>query len=287
MLDLGRVGRAGSEVLGVRTETAAAAGATDIIEVEGLSHFFPLEERTAHRDTSLVKALEKINLSIPERHFTALVGTSGCGKTTLLNILAGLEPLQSGRVDVCGRAPQHGHEDLAYMPARDALMPWRSVIDNASFGLEVRGVAKNERYGITRPILEAVGLGRFENARPRQLSHGMRQRVALARTFALPSRILLMDEPFGALDAQTKQQLQSVLLDLWETDRRTVVLVTHDLQEAITLSDRVIVMSARPGRIKADFSIDIPRPRHVGELVGLPEFISLYQEIRSLVEEGD
>ena len=255
-----------------------------IITVQGLSHFFEIPHRRGD-GRHVVKVLDNINIKIPAQHFVSIVGPSGCGKTTLLNIMAGLEEIQVGTVQVSGNAPLAGRSDVAYMPARDALLPWRTVQTNAGFGLEVHKVSPAQRDAVVKDMLAAVGLRGFEKARPRQLSHGMRQRVALARTFALGSEILLMDEPFGALDAQTKQQLQGVLLSLWERDRRTVVLVTHDLQEAITLSDRVVVMSARPGQIKSDFVIDIPRPRTVGELLGLPNFISLYREIRSLVEE--
>lgn len=255
-----------------------------IILVENLSHFFEIARHEAGQSHA-VKALDDVSVAIPGQHFVSIVGPSGCGKTTLLNIMAGLEDIQAGTVRICGTSPAAGRRDIAYMPARDALLPWRTVQGNAGFGLEIHQESSEKRERVVADLLAAVGLRGFERARPRQLSHGMRQRVALARTFALGSEILLMDEPFGALDAQTKQQLQGVLLKLWEHDRRTVVLVTHDLQEALALSDRIIVVSARPGRIKASFEIDIPRPRNVGELLELPKFISLYREIRSLVEE--
>ena len=215
----------------------------------------------------------------------SLVGPSGCGKTTLLNIIAGLETLQLGAIDVAGSPPAAGCREVAYMLARDALLPWRDVEANARFGLEVRGVPAEQSNATLKTLLELVGLGAFMRAKPRQLSQGMRQRVALARTFALPSPVLLMDEPFGALDAQTKLQLQGVLLRLWERDKRTVILVTHDLQEAIGLSDQVVVMSARPGRIKAVYDIPLARPRIIAELLEEREFIELYHEIRMAVEE--
>ena len=254
------------------------------VAVRALSHFFRIADPAAKAEGT-VCAIDDVSLDIPERRFVAIVGPSGCGKTTLLNIIAGLEPVQVGAARVCGAPAQSGNPRIAFMQARDALLPWRSALGNAAFGLEVRGAPAAQRRAVAGVMLQRVGLGSFVNARPRQLSQGMRQRVALARTFALDSPVLLMDEPFGALDAQTKQQLQSVLLELWEQDRRTVVLVTHDLQEAIGLSDQVVVMSARPGRIKAIFDVDLPRPRLVKELIGTPAFTSLYLQVRTEVDE--
>jgi len=254
------------------------------VTIRGVSHFFRIAQSDA-RDAQTVCAIDDVSLDVPQRSFTSIVGPSGCGKTTLLNIMAGLEPLQVGSVSVAGEAPRAGDAAVAYMLARDALLPWRTVAANAGFGLEVRGVPSAQRDDAAGRMLERVGLAAFAQAKPRQLSQGMRQRVALARTFALDSPVLLMDEPFGALDAQTKQQLQAVLLELWEQDRRTVVLVTHDLQEAIALSDRVVVMSARPGRIKGAFDVDLPRPRVVGDLIGTPAFTALYKRVHAEVEE--
>lgn len=253
--------------------------------VRDLNHFFRIVD-PASKSATTVRAIDHVSLDILDHQFLSIVGPSGCGKTTLLNIIAGLEPLQTGKVKLYGADPHMGSRQIAYMQARDALLPWRSVMSNAAFGLEVRGVSARRRGEIVAEILKRVGLAAFGNAKPRQLSQGMRQRVALARTFALDSGILLMDEPFGALDAQTKQQLQSVLLQVWERDRRTVLLVTHDLQEAIALSDRVVVMSARPGRIKAVFDIELPRPRVIGDLLGTSDFISLYKRLHAEVEES-
>src|SRR5262249_42864181 len=168
-----------------------------------------------------------------------------------------------GELLVGGKAPVMGNRDIAYMLARDALCPWRTTLENAELGCEIRGVPPQERRARVLELLEKVGLSGFEAAYPKALSQGMRQRVALARTFALDSPILLMDEPFGALDAQTKLQLQDVLLSLWQRERRTVLFITHDLSEAVLMSDRVVVMSARPGRIIADVPISLSRPRSV------------------------
>jgi len=243
-------------------------------------------ESLSVRFSDTVLAVSEFSATIPERQFVSIVGPSGCGKTTVLNVLAGLIGSYQGGVSINGRPPAAGSPQIAYMLARDCLLPWRSALDNAAYGLEIRGEPLASRHERAAALLARVGLAGFEQAWPRQLSHGMRQRVALARTFCLPSGILLMDEPFGALDAQTKIQLEDVLLDLWSTEARLVVFVTHDLAEAVALSDRVIVMSARPGRIVADIPIDIPRPRSVRELQGDPEFHRIYGEIWKIFESG-
>jgi NitT/TauT family transport system ATP-binding protein len=218
-----------------------------------------------------------------------VVGPSGCGKTTILNIIAGLVPKQSGAVRIGEQAPKAGRHDIAYMFAQDALLPWRRVIDNVVFGVEIhRGHRQLPRqiYDHARDILAMVGLSGFEQAYPRQLSHGMRQRVALARTFLMPSPVLLMDEPFGALDAHTKLMLEQGLLRLWERDKRTVLFITHDLAEAICLADRILVCTARPGKIKSDINVDLPRPRNINDLQHDPQYHEYYQTIwRDLSQE--
>ena len=172
------------------------------------------------------------------------------------------------------------------MLARDALCPWRTALENAELGAEIRGVPPPERRQRALELLDKVGLKGFENAYPKALSQGMRQRVALARTFSLDAPILLMDEPFGALDAQTKLQLEDVLLSLWQREQRTVVFVTHDLSEAVSMSDRVVVMSARPGRIVADVRITLGRPRSVRALQKDPAYHELYSHVWTKLEEG-
>lgn len=242
--------------------------------------------RVNHVFTGGVRAVTDANLNVAPGEFVSIVGPSGCGKTTLLNLMAGLIELQDGSILVSGRTPRPGRRDVAYMLARDCLFPWRTALDNVMLGGEFRGVSRPERMRRAQSLLSKVGLGDFQGHFPKALSHGMRQRVALARTFSLESPILLMDEPFGALDAQTKLQLEDLLLELWSAERRTVVFITHDLNEAVTLSDRVVVMSSRPGRIVADIPIGLPRPRSVRALQKDPHYHEIYAEVWSWLEQG-
>jgi NitT/TauT family transport system ATP-binding protein len=231
-------------------------------------------------------AIDDFSLAIGTGEFVSIVGPSGCGKTTVLNLLTGLLPLEQGHIEILGKRPVAGNLDIAYMLARDSLLPWRTTLGNAVYGAEIREIEKSKRNARALELLHQVGLAGFENHYPKALSHGMRQRCALARTFALDSPVMLMDEPFGALDAQTKLQLEDLLLELWQTERRTVVFITHDLSEAVALSDRVIVMSARPGRILADITINLPRPRSVRSLQKDPAFHKIYSQVWTELERG-
>lgn len=218
-------------------------------------------------DDDPVLAVHDVNLSIPAGQFVAIVGPSGCGKTTILNMLAGLIRPTRGSVKRHGVEVQGTSKDIGYMLARSALSPWRTARRNVELGLEIRGVAKSERRERAMNLLGKVGLQGFENSYPSQLSQGMNQRVAIARTLAIDPDLWLMDEPFGALDAQTRLTVQSEFVGLWEeAANKTVIFVTHDLEEAVLLADRVIVMTARPGRIKSDTLIDLPRPRQIDQL---------------------
>lgn len=224
-------------------------------------------------------ALQDINLEIPAGQFVALVGASGCGKTTLLNMLAGSVKQTMGEVVLDGNAPTLGHREVGYMFARDALLPWRTARKNVELPLEVRGWSRQARRDRAREMLDLVGLKGREGQYRLQLSQGMRQRVALARTLASEPSILLMDEPFAALDARTKLTLQAEFLRIWEQhkggdNQKTVLFVTHDLQEATLLADRVIVMLPNPGRIAEDRRLGLPRPRaeNLGELQFTDEF---------------
>jgi NitT/TauT family transport system ATP-binding protein len=230
--------------------------------------------------------VEDFNLTVKQNEFVSIVGPSGCGKTTVLNLLTGLLPMEQGSISILGKLPKAGNTDVAYMLARDCMLPWRTALGNATYGAEIRGQDKAGRELRARSLLERVGLSGFEDKYPKALSHGMRQRCALARTFCLNSPVLLMDEPFGALDAQTKLQLEDLLLELCTSERHTVVFITHDLAEAVALSDRVIVMSARPGRIVADIEIPLPRPRSVRQLQKDPLFHQLYTRVWTELEAG-
>ena len=247
-----------------------------MIEIKGVSHRFGGQ----------TYAIQDVNIQVEAGEFVSIVGPSGCGKTTVLNMVAGLIGYEEGQVSVNGTPPRAGRHDVAYMLARDSLFPWLTALQNTLFGAEVRNEHSDTRRDKAIALLEAVGLQGFEDKLPKALSHGMRQRVALARTFCLDSQILLMDEPFGALDAQTKLQLEDVLLRLWADMRRTVIFITHDLAEAVVLSDRVLVMSARPGRVVADIRIPLPRPRSVSDLQRDPAYHALYAEVWSKLEEG-
>ncbi|WP_447929174.1 ABC transporter ATP-binding protein [Vreelandella sp. EE27] len=236
-----------------------------------------------------VTAFQDVSLTIRPGEFVSIVGPSGCGKTTILNYIAGLLPTQvltGGSIDVLGETPTTGNSHLGYMLARDSLLPWRTAFGNAEFGMEARGMDKTERQKRAHELLARVGLKEFEKSYPKMLSHGMRQRVALARTFCLDAEVLLMDEPYGALDAQTKFQLEELLMDLWQESQRTVLFITHDLAEAIALGDRVIVMAPHPGRIISDIEIDLPRPRNLRALQRDTRYHELYRHVWSTLEEG-
>lgn len=243
-----------------------------MIKVKDLQHTFSVAG--ASRPT-----LVDIELEVRDGEFLAVVGPSGCGKTTLLNLICGLEPVQQGELLVNGSHPKPGGEHVGYMLARDCLLPWRKAIENAELALEVHGVDARTRRERARNALSAVGLTRYENAYPSQLSHGMRQRVALARVFAAAPDLILLDEPFSALDAQNRILVQDAFLGVWERQRSTVMLITHDLAEAICLADRVAVMSSAPGRIKVVHDIHLPRPRFASELRGTPAFNKIYDAI--------
>jgi NitT/TauT family transport system ATP-binding protein len=231
--------------------------------------------------------LANVSLSIGRGEFVSIVGPSGCGKTTLLGLIAGLLPApKDGSLSVLGARPHVGNPAIAYMLARDSLLPWRTALQNAGFGMEVRGVPPAVRVPRARAMLDQVGLLGFEHAYPKALSQGMRQRVALARTFALDLPVLLMDEPFGTVDALTKLQLEALLLELWQRQQRTVVFVTHDLAEAVAVSDRVIVITGSPGTVIADVPIPLPRPRSVPALQQDPAFHDLYARVFDTLESG-
>ncbi|MBI3960724.1 MAG: ABC transporter ATP-binding protein [Chloroflexi bacterium] len=231
-----------------------------------------------------VVALADVNLTVQAGEFMCIVGPSGCGKSTLLRMLAGIGSYDAGSIDLGSGAG--GSRPLTAMVFQEyALFPWRTVLENVAFGLEMRNVPRQARRAVALDYLAKVGLARFAGAFPHQLSGGMKQRVAIARALATGPDILLMDEPFAALDAQTRYLMQEELLRIWEAERKTVVYITHSLEEAVLLGDRVALMTARPGRIKEVYPIDLPRPRHLA-LRTTVEFNRLVQTIwDDLVEE--
>jgi NitT/TauT family transport system ATP-binding protein len=214
-----------------------------------------------------VQALDRVSLSVAEAEFVCLVGVSGCGKSTLLNIIAGLEKPDSGTVQVDGKPVTGPGRQRLVMFQESALFPWLNVLGNVLFGLKLKPhLTKKDRLDVARYYLELVGLTRFERANIHELSGGMKQRVALARALAPNPRMLLMDEPFAALDALTREQLYGDLQQIWQSRRKTIVFVTHNVREAACLGDRVILFSPHPGRVQEEFSIDLPRPRDINSV---------------------
>jgi NitT/TauT family transport system ATP-binding protein len=244
-----------------------ALSASGDISVRGLAVTFGRARR----------ALSNVDLGVAAGEFVALIGASGCGKTTLMNVIAGLVPAAEGAVAVRNRPPAAGRRDICYILARDALLPWRTVMGNVAYGLELAGVGRTERARRAASYVEKVGLESYRNFYPAKLSQGMRQRVSLARAFAVERAIYLMDEPFSALDSQTKLVLHDQLLTLWEANRVTVVFVTHDIGEALTLADRVIVMSKHGTGVTEEIDVDLARPRSAEALQADARYHELYR----------
>src|SRR5258705_953732 len=231
-------------------------------------------------------AVHDLTISIRPGEFVAVVGPTGCGKSTTLSLVSGLEPASSGEVIVDGKPVRGIPDGIGYMFQSDAIMPWKSVIDNIAAGPQFRGVSKSDARSAARIWVERVGLDAFETYYPHQLSGGMRKRVALAQTLVNEPKILLMDEPFSALDVQTRSLMQDELLRLWAGTGAAVIFVTHDLEEAIAIADRVIVLTAVPATVKAEFTVRLPRPRDVEEVRLTNAFLDIYREVwESLREE--
>ncbi|WP_336490327.1 ABC transporter ATP-binding protein [Methylobacterium nigriterrae] len=228
-----------------------------------------------------VPALDDINAVVPEGQFLCLLGPSGCGKSTLLNAIAGFMPLSEGRITLGGAPVEAPGPERGMVFQEYALFPWMSVEDNVRFGLDIKGLPRAEATPIVDRIIATLGLADFRKRYPKDLSGGMRQRVAIARILALDPPVMLMDEPFGALDALTRRTLQDELLRIWATSRKTIIFVTHSIEEAIYLADRILVMTYRPGRLKRDFMVEIPRPRDTAS----GEFNALKRELATLVME--
>jgi len=233
-----------------------------------------------------VQAIDRVSLEIPDAHFACIVGASGCGKSTLLNIMGGLVRPTSGTVQVDGRQIHGPGTDRGMVFQSYTLFPWLRVRENVEFGPRLKSMAKEERRRISDRLLQEMGLADFARAYPKELSGGMKQRVAIARALANDPKVLLMDEPFGALDALTRAAAQRFLTGIWEQHRRTIAFVTHDIDEAIFLGDTVYTMTPRPGRLREVIPVDIPRPRTLDEF-GTPRFGELKRHILELIIEHE
>ncbi len=251
--------------------TVASAGAA--IELRGVT------KRFVSPSGKSFTALRDLDLTVAAGEFTAVVGPTGCGKSTTLALISGLEPPSLGTVRVFGEPVTAVGRSVGYVFQRDAVFPWKNVLENVAMGPRFRGAATNQASAQAREWITRVGLAGFERYYPHQLSGGMRKRVALAQTLINQPRILLMDEPFSALDVQTRALMENELLELWASTGSSVVFVTHDLEEAIGLADRVVVITAGPGTVKGTYRVDLPRPRNIAEVRFQPRFIEIYEEV--------
>jgi taurine transport system ATP-binding protein len=256
-----------------------------MLKVDHASVFF------AARDGRTVHALDRVSFDIPDQGFVVALGASGCGKSTLLNAIAGFLPLSKGSITLDGRAVTGPGADRGVVFQKDALLPWKSVLDNVALGLTFAGIGRRERRERAEELLRLVGLADFAEAAPYELSGGMRQRVGIARALATDPGILLMDEPFGALDSLTREQMQELLISVWARTAKKVFFITHSIEEALLLGTHVLVMSPRPGRVVKRFDIDFVR-RFVESgdtrpIKTAPEFSELREEIRAVLHEGE
>ena len=251
---------------------------TNKLQVEGLSKYF------YGRDGEVRKVLDAITVSIKDGEFVCIVGASGCGKTTFIRCIAGLLSPEEGSIRIDGKAVTRPGADRGFVFQSDALMPWRTVIQNVMFGLEVRGQRAAETKDFGEALLKLVGLAGFGDHYPNELSGGMRQRVNLARALAIDPEVLLMDEPFAALDAQTREIMQRELLKIWTGRKKTVLFITHQIDEAVYLADRVLVLSYRPGRLAADIPIPFSRPRAL-DTKRTPQFLQYVDKVWALIED--
>jgi len=246
------------------------------LEVRDLHQSFPRD------DGSTLTVLDQVSFDVKDKEFVCILGASGCGKTTLLRLIAGLDTARSGSIildgeEITGTSPKVGFVFQEY-----SLFPWRTVIDNIAFGLEMRGVSREDRYMVAEWYLDLINLMQFKDSYPSELSGGMRQRVAVARALTLDPSLLLMDEPFGALDAQTRNMLQKELLQIWGKTKKTIMFITHSVDEAVYLADRIIVMTPRPGRICRDIRVPLPRPRDRTSV----EFAQVRRDVLDLINQN-
>ena len=247
----------------------------DYLSVRGVSKQFD-------SGGNAVSAIEDVSFDIARGSFVSILGPSGCGKSTLFNVIAGLLPpsvgdVRLGDTSIIGKAGQVG-----YMLQKDLLLPWRTIEDNITLGQTLRGIRKRTARQAAAPLIDRCGLAHFEKKKPHQLSGGMRQRAALLRTLLTGKDVLLLDEPFGALDAITRLQLQMTLIDVWQETRKTILFVTHDVDEALLLSDEIIVLTQRPGRVRARLAVDLPRPR-TPDMLASPDLMQLKAQLMTLL----
>ncbi|MEX2542952.1 MAG: ABC transporter ATP-binding protein [Trueperaceae bacterium] len=261
----------------------AATGSAAKLVMDGIGKRFRIKQRGQQHE---FLALDDVNLEIRDREFVSVIGPSGSGKTTLLKIVAGLLQPDAGEVRIDGVRVTEPGPDRAVVFQTFGLFPWKTVLDNVSFPLTIRNRPKHEAQETARRFVGKVGLDGFEDAYPHQLSGGMQQRVGLARALAADPQILLMDEPFGAIDAQTRELMQEELLRLWSDARKCVMFVTHDLDEAVLLADRVVVLSSQPGTVQAVIDVPLPRPRWEYDVRSRKEFAEIRHEIWSMLREG-
>jgi NitT/TauT family transport system ATP-binding protein len=248
------------------------------VNIQGISKVFKTKKGS-------IPVLEDINLIAQDQEFLCILGPSGCGKTTLLRIIANLLEPTRGKVTLNG-GNQHGHHDIALVFQEQGVFPWMNVVDNVCFGLEMQGMSKDERYNLALPLINRLGLSDFTTHYPHQLSVGMKQRAGVARALVSTSEVLLMDEPFAALDAQMRMLSQEKLLEVCRDYRKTVIYVTHDIDESLLLADRIILLTARPARIKEEIKIDIPKPRNINSDIKLLKMKqSIWEHLREEVSK--
>ncbi len=256
------------------------------IEIKGISRVYNIRRNNSQEKSEFL-AIQNVNLTIEKGEFISIVGPSGCGKSTLLDIIAGLAKPNAGEIYIDDKLITGPALDRGIVLQGYALFPWRTVRQNVEFGLEIKGVPKSQRKGISQEFIELVGLKDFEDRYPYELSGGMKQRVAIARALAYDPEVLLMDEPFAAVDAQTRETLQDELLRIWEETHKTVIFVTHSIEEAVLLADRVAIMSVNPGTIREVVKINLPRPRRAGDVRTSADFNWTTHKVWELLHYGE
>lgn len=246
---------------------------TNTLVLKNITHYYQ------SKNGESIHAINNVDLSVRKGEFLAIVGSSGCGKSTLLNIMCGMLKPTEGEVLIDGKLLHFGKHKIGYISQMDTLLPWRKIIDNIAIGLEIRGENKKHRIELAKELMQTSGLAGFEEKYPYELSGGMRKRAIIMRALAQDPDVIFMDEPFGPLDVFTRELLQDEILNIWEKRKNTIVYITHDISEAITLADRIILMSYRPSSIKSEYIVDLPRPRNNIESKSSSQFIELEKQI--------